>query len=114
KNTLGSISGLALVILIFFGRSVIGSRPFHIAAILAAAACLVGSQSGAGFVTLGLMTCVVLFFRALTRMRQSSRILFGSLTLLIGPILVLLSLPLISIILESLGKSPDLTGRLPL
>lgn len=114
KNSLGAISGIAVVILVFFGRSVIKSIAFRMSAIAAAVACLVGAQSGTGYVTAGIMISVVLFFRILAGMQERTRIVFGGLSLLVGTLLTLFSIPLIHLVLESLGKSPDLTGRLPL
>jgi len=114
KNTLGNLSAIALVMFAFFGKAVIRSRVVRVVALLAAVACLVGSRSGTGFVTAGLMTGVVLFFRSLARMNKTTRMFFGGISLLLITLLTFVAIPLMYFILEALGKSPDLTGRLPL
>ena len=60
KNTLGSMCSVALVILLFFGKTVSRSRIFRLSAIAAAAACLVGAKSGTGIVLAVIMGIVIL------------------------------------------------------
>ncbi|MGO4574249.1 O-antigen ligase family protein [Microvirga sp. 2TAF3] len=114
KNSLGSISCVALVVFLFFGKSVIKSAIFRVAAILSAAACLIGAKSGTGIVLAVIMTLVIVFFKNLTRMNKSTRIFFSGFGLIAVALIIAAAVPVTYFVLDALGKSPDFTGRIPI
>lgn len=114
KNGLGNISCIALVTLLFCGKRVIRSLIFRALAISASIACLIGAHSSTGIVLAGIMFLVFFFFRRLELMTKPTRMFIGTSVLILGTILVFTSFPLMYIVLDALGKSTDLTGRLPI
>ncbi|MBA1157445.1 O-antigen ligase family protein [Microvirga mediterraneensis] len=114
KNRLGYESSIALVLLLFAGRSVIQSTTFRFAAMAAAALCLIGSQSGTGIVMTCLMILVAAYSTFIARLDVNARYLFGGLGVLAVVLLLAIAIPIALMIIEALGKNTDLTGRIPL
>lgn len=111
KNSLGSVAGFTLGMLALYGRLVTKSLFLRAAAIGAAAICLTFAGSGTGFVTalnlilIGIL--VQLVIRAPLDLRLAVLLLFTAIVTLFFSF----ADSAVTLALEALGKSPDLTGR---
>lgn len=114
KNTLGNTASFALLMFAIFAKNVIRSRVFRIATLGAVGACLFGAASSTGLLVALIMIATSIGFSMLLNVRRGTRALVLGGTSFLIVLGAVTAIPILSVVLELLGKEPDLTGRVPI
>jgi exopolysaccharide production protein ExoQ len=114
RTVLGHVAGLTMALLISYGSFIWSSRFFRYGIVALSAACLIGADSGGGFLTAAFVPLGLLLTQALIKLKPAHR--GAALVLILVAILplMLLAPKLLSAGLAILHKQPNLTGRIPL
>jgi O-antigen ligase len=114
RTVLGHVAGLTMALLICYGRLIWSSRLFRYGILALSVACVIGANSGGGFLTATFVPLALLVTQALIRLKPAHRVTILVLMLVTVLPLMLLAPKLLSAGLAILHKQPDLTGRIPL
>jgi O-antigen ligase len=114
KNTLGNTASIALLIFVVFSKSVIRSAAFRAATLIAVSACLFGAASITGVVVATIMISVAIAFKLLLNVQRETRVAVLGAVSFLSVVAIATAVPMFTIVLELLGKEPDLTGRVPI
>lgn len=108
---LGFFSALTFSLLVFYGPIVFHSRMLRYCGIGLSVACLLGAQSGLGFVTAAIATSLLFLISWIARSNMHGRFVLIIMVLLSAIILSFFASIIFTVLLEFLGKQPDITGR---
>jgi exopolysaccharide production protein ExoQ len=112
KQGLGVFAGVTTGMLFFYGSTAFSSPPLRICAIACGVACLIGTQSVTGFLTMAVLVTFLFATYTIARSRpQSRKVTMIALVAAAATLYTAFSLGLLSFIPELFGKSADLTGR---
>lgn len=113
RNFLGGyVGGILLAFLLLYGRyAFYGRSILHIVALVATLACLVGSNSGAGYAVAAITTIAGVSLIAVATAPVGFRLPLIILLASIFALLIVLGNEVLSLGLWLLGKDPGLTGR---
>ncbi|WP_157450348.1 O-antigen ligase family protein [Bradyrhizobium sp. ARR65] len=114
RTGLGHVAGLTMALLLCYGRLIWSYRLFRYGIVALSVACLIGADSGGGFLTAAFVPLALLVAQALTRLKPAHRSSVLVLMLVTVLPLMVLAPKLFSAGLAILHKQPDLTGRIPL
>ena len=111
RNSLGFWAGTNLAMLLLFGNYGFANLALRAAAVVITVACLAGAHSGGGY----MMTVLMLLFAAglfsIKHQTPDARGLVIAFIVLLCVLGVLLQDDVVELVLTSLGKDKDLTGR---
>jgi O-antigen ligase len=114
RTGLGHLAGLTMAMLICYGRLIWSSRLFRYGIVALSVACLIGADSGGGFLTAAFVPLALLVTQAVIRLKPAHRGAVLVLMLVTVLPLMVLAPKLLSAGLAILHKQADLTGRVPL
>ncbi len=114
RTNLGHVAGLTLALLIAYGSLIWSSRPFRYLTVALSVACIIGADSGGGFLTATFVPFALLVTQALIRVKPAHRSAILVLMLVTVVPVMVLAPKLLSVGLAVLHKQPDLSGRIPL
>lgn len=113
RTLLGRLSALCFAITLWFGGDAYERPALRWAIVFASLLCVVMSRSGGAIISVVILSASPPLIRAATSSLARAKV--ALLTLIAGGALIAVFGPsLINIILEALGKSSNLTGRVPL
>lgn len=112
RNVLGSfVGGLTFGLLVVFGRHAFKSWILRYGAIAATFACLIGANSGTGYVLAGIIPTTLLSLSFIARQKANLRLPLIVMLIFVIAFFSIFIEDLLALGLWILNKSPDLTGR---
>jgi O-antigen ligase len=113
RNILGYNAGLTIALLMFYGGSAFHSWLLRGGALIASVACLIGANSGSGFLVTFSLLALLSSVSLLRRLAPKHRLAMLALYSLVVALSTIFLNEIIAAALSILGKDPDLTGRAP-
>jgi exopolysaccharide production protein ExoQ len=114
RTGLGHVAGLTMALVICYGNLIWSSRLLRYAIVVLSVVCVIGADSGGGFLTATFAPLALLVAQALTRLKPADRSRILILMLVTIMPLMILAPKLLSLGLTVLHKQANLTGRIPL
>lgn len=114
RNVLGGfVGGFTFGLVVVFGRYAFKWRTLRYGAIAATAACLIGANSGTGYLLAAVVPATLLSLLFIHRQRPNLRLTLIVLLILVIALFSLFIDDLLTLGLWILNKDPDFTGRVP-
>ena len=114
RNVLGGfVGGFTFGLVVVFGRQAFRNWILWFIAVACTVACLIGANSGTGYVLAGVVLAALMTLQFVTRQKASQRLTLIVLLLIVVAFVSFFIDDLATWGLWLLGKSPDFTGRVP-
>ena len=114
RNVLGGfVGGFTFGLVVVFGQYAFKNKIVWIGAIVATVACLVGANSGTGYLLAGIIPTTLLSLQFIVRQKVNLRLALIILLMLMIAFLSFFINDILELALWLVDKSPDFTGRVP-